>query len=175
MPFTGIQTNLVALNSVGRGLPGFTSSASATEAGSASRFEAIISSADDRQHWVHGGASEPTDYEVIESRFSDRFAIFSSPTAFWAATICLAVATTILLGLICTFVLIAFRRRSKPATDGGRPPPDSLYSAAMENTGVPSSACLSIDASTLPSCDSKALRLAPYPGRFTTMSRYINI
>ncbi|VDM35617.1 unnamed protein product [Hydatigera taeniaeformis] len=144
-------------------MPGIIPLPSATEVGSASRFEAIISSSDDGQRWVHEGGSEPTDYEVIEPRFVDRFAIFSSPTAFWAATICLAVATTILLGLICTFVLIAFRRRSKPAVDGGRPPPGSLYSAAMENVGVPRSACMSINESTLPSCDSKALRLAPYP------------
>ncbi|KAH9284314.1 Protocadherin-11 X-linked [Echinococcus granulosus] len=166
------EANLVASNFVGRGLPGFTSSVSTAEAASSSRFEAIISSEDDRQHWIHEGGDEPTSFEIAEPRSADRIAIFSSPIAFWAATICLAVATTILLGLICTFVLIAFRRRGKQSVDGDRQPPSSLYSEAKGAAGAPRSACMSIDASTMPSCDPKGFRLAPYPEHTATKKKH---
>ncbi|KAM7535931.1 hypothetical protein Aperf_G00000098699 [Anoplocephala perfoliata] len=163
-------TSMTLLNSGGRGSSEFTSTMSASESGSASRYESIISSAEVRPHWMtnegNGGRDEGSSFEAAEPRLTDRFAIFSSPAAFWAATICLAVATTILLGLICTFVLMAFKRRGKPDREVNELPSTGLYTtAAVETATSPGSACLSIDASALPSGDSKAtLRLAPYPG-----------
>lgn len=161
---------MIALNLGGRGSSGFTSTMSVAESASASRYESIISSAEVRPHWMtnegSGGHDEGSSFEATEPRLADRFAIFSSPTAFWAATFCLAVATTILLALICTFVLVAFKRRGKFDREANEPPSTGLYAtAAVETATTPGSACLSIDASTLPSRDSKTtLRLAPYPG-----------
>ena len=160
-----IQTNVAASSSVGRGLPGFTPSATST--GTTSHFEAIVSPVDNQQQWMtHDRTEEGVNFEATEARSIDRFAIFSSPSTFWAATVCLAVATTILLGLICTFILMAFRKRSKLTSERSRPTPGSLYSSAVEATRAQMSACLSTDVSTLPSNDSKMLRLGPYPGKF---------
>nr|VZI43203.1 unnamed protein product [Spirometra erinaceieuropaei] len=88
---------------------------------------------------------------------NERFTLFSSPVAFWAATVCLAVATTVLFGLICTFVTIAFRkRRMTPAVDGDS---EEGHNVDMYSRVVPSN-CLSLN-STLPvTCESKALRVA---------------
>ena len=139
---------------------------SATSTGSASHSEAIISSLDGRQHWMiqERGETDP-DFDSAEERPVDRFAIFSSPSVFWAATICLAVATTILLGLICTFILIVFRKRNKLANGRSGPTPGNLYSSAGESTRAQMSACLTVDPAALPSNDSKILRLGPYSGR----------
>ncbi len=49
-------------------------------------------------------------------------------------------------------------------TLGGQPVPQ-LYPAAGTPVGGPASTCLSIDAGSLPSADSKTLRLAAYPGK----------
>ncbi|VDO08933.1 unnamed protein product [Rodentolepis nana] len=148
-----------------------TTMSGSAESGSASRYEAIISSAEGRSNWMtndvntEGREDGSSSFEPSEPHLVDRFAIFSSPIAFWAATICLAVATTILLGLICTFIIMAFRRRGKPGRDGAGPPSTTgLYTtSAVETATAPGSHCLSIDASTLPSGDSKTtLRLTPY-------------
>ncbi|VDN19526.1 unnamed protein product [Dibothriocephalus latus] len=92
----------------------------------------------------------------------ERFTLFSSPAAFWAATICLAVATTVLFGLICTFVIVAFRKRKTPAPVDGDS--EEGHNVDMYSRVVPSN-CLSLH-STLPvSCESKALRMA-YQGEY---------
>nr|CDS28955.1 protocadherin fat 3 [Hymenolepis microstoma] len=175
-------TNLMASNP---GSFGFLTTISGTaESGSPSRYEAIISSAEGRSNWmtndgsIGGREDGSSSFEPSEPHLVDRFAIFSSPAAFWAATICLAVATTILLGLICTFIIMAFRRRGKPGRDGaGQPSSSGLYTtSAVETATTPGSHCLSIDASTLPSGDSKTtLRLTPYTALENSTNKKVRI
>lgn len=131
-------------------------------------------SADGSSHLGGGPNSRPPSIGG-----SERFAIFSSPAAFWAATISLVVATAVLLVLICTFLMMAFKRRVKPwaargggGGGGGDDEEEGVGQEALEGRGLVyplasapgGDGLVPIGGGVVATTYSKMLRLAPFTG-----------